>query len=499
MIPTSSEVTDLHEIDPALQSAAFLSEHDDKAAIQITEVDEATEPHSEVVVALEPTRKQRRQGDVYGPDPRARGMEDDDLMELYLGEIGQHPLLTALEERDLYDKIQAGKTAAAKITVDGLLAMSGHSIQFPRSEKRIYHVRKGEAAKKEFVEKNLRLVVSIAKKHRKGGPLPILDRIQEGNLGLDHAVDMFDARKGFKFSTYATWWIKQYISRAGKNKGDTIRFPVHVQDDMDLLQVTLEMLELKNVTEGNNGPVTYEMLADELGWKVDKVKKRFGERRLRTVPSLNKPLNNSSSNMEGSETDLEAMLGDPTSNEAFEEFDNREVLARFYDQLGKVLMAGEIRLLMVAFDIGAPEKLSRDEKAALLGLSASQLGNRRQTILNRLRHPSALAKIDTAAVLVGAEHDVDWVKDANCSDMKVDEFFRQRGRPVTTGRRKLSPAEKACAGCLVCNECRDYAEKITVRRGYWAGRHISTRDAIEDRKQKNTTEQLGEEQQAEAS
>jgi len=144
----------------------------------------------------------------------------EDTIRRYLDEIGTYPLLTAQEEVDLAMTMESGREAA-KTLENGL---SDHD-----REKTTALVQQGEQARKRFISSNLRLVVSIAKRYTNTA-LGLLDLIQEGNLGLIHAVEKFDYRKGFKFSTYATWWIRQAITRAIADKGRTIRVPVHMMD-----------------------------------------------------------------------------------------------------------------------------------------------------------------------------------------------------------------------------------------------------------------------------
>src|SRR3954466_3543741 len=130
--------------------------------------------------------------------------DEEDLVRLYLTDIGQYPLLTKDDEVRLAQAIEAGNTARSEL--DG--ATKDLAAAKRRELRR--QAKLGEDAERTFVQSNLRLVVSIAKKYQASG-LPLLDLIQEGNLGLMHAVEKFDWRKGFKFSTYATWWIRQAI------------------------------------------------------------------------------------------------------------------------------------------------------------------------------------------------------------------------------------------------------------------------------------------------
>src|SRR5712675_1530522 len=165
----------------------------------------------------------------YEPNPRPGFKEEEapheDLVRQYLREIGQYPLLTDVDEVELAKTIEAGNLSQA--TLDKPKRRLTPK-QRDDNEKR---VEAGRAAKRRFIQSNLRLVVSIAKKYSAAG-LPLLDLIQEGNLGLMRAVEKFDYRRGFKFSTYATWWIRQAITRAIADKARTIRIPVHMVETL---------------------------------------------------------------------------------------------------------------------------------------------------------------------------------------------------------------------------------------------------------------------------
>jgi len=150
---------------------------------------------------------------------RARhALRDDDLLGLYLSDIGRYRLLTKSDEIRLAQRIEAGVEASQHL--DGQAASN---CEDSRELRRL--VREGDAARRCFVEANLRLVVAIAKRYQSCG-VSLLDLVQEGNLGLLRAVDKFDWRKGFKFSTYATWWIRQAIQRGIANSARTIRLPL---------------------------------------------------------------------------------------------------------------------------------------------------------------------------------------------------------------------------------------------------------------------------------
>ena len=157
---------------------------------------------------------------------RASGQQDADLVGQYLRDVGRTPLLTASEEVDLSRRIEAGVYAAH-------LLQSGDTTRDQRLLRRV--VAQGERAKDHMIRANLRLVVSVAKKHSFRG-LPFGDVVQEGNLGLIRAVEKFDYAKGYKFSTYAMWWIRQAIERGLAEQTRTVRLPVHVVEEVNKLK-----------------------------------------------------------------------------------------------------------------------------------------------------------------------------------------------------------------------------------------------------------------------
>jgi len=160
-----------------------------------------------------------------------------DLLGLYLDEAGSFPLLNKADEMRLGQIIQDGQSAQAELD-------SG--VKLTAKQKRDLRARSAAAedATREFINSNLRLVVSVARKYQWSG-LPLSDLIQEGNLGLIHAVEKFDWRKGFKFSTYATWWIRQAIGRAVENTAHTVRIPAHVGDEIRRARRLQSELEIR--------------------------------------------------------------------------------------------------------------------------------------------------------------------------------------------------------------------------------------------------------------
>ena len=169
---------------------------------------------------------------------RGQSSEEEDLLQLYLNDIGKYPLLTRDDEVRLGTLTRAGQVAAAKLA-------HGDALTVADQEELEDAVRAGEDAARRFVRSNLRLVVSIAKKYQASG-LPLLDLIQEGNFGLIQAVERFDPRRGFKFSTYATWWIRQTIARGIANTSRTIRLPVHAGDQLLAIRMAASALEVRH-------------------------------------------------------------------------------------------------------------------------------------------------------------------------------------------------------------------------------------------------------------
>src|ERR1700729_818824 len=219
----------------------------------------------------------------YRGEPMAKDRidrDDEDLVRLYLSDIGQYTLLTKDDEVHLAQTIEEGREAKTELEA----SENDKKIKITPSRKQALKraVHRGDQAERDFVQSNLRLVVSIAKKYQASG-LPLLDLIQEGNLGLMHAVEKFDWRKGFKFSTYATWWIRQAITRGIANTGRTIRLPVHAGDTLARVQKAQARLELKL-----GRPATLAELGIEVEMPEDKLVEAL---RFRAEPlSLSEPL-----------------------------------------------------------------------------------------------------------------------------------------------------------------------------------------------------------------
>ncbi|GIU84752.1 MAG: hypothetical protein KatS3mg008_1527 [Acidimicrobiales bacterium] len=294
--------------------------------------------------------------------------DEEDLVRLYLTDIGQYQLLTKEDEVRLAQEIEAGKAARKE------LESSNGKLSAARRRELRRLIQKGEKAERAFVQSNLRLVVSIAKKYQASG-LPLLDLIQEGNLGLMHAVEKFDWRKGFKFSTYATWWIRQAITRGIANTGRTIRLPVHAGDTLARLQKARSRLELR---EGR--PPTLSELAEEVEMPEDKVVEAL---RFASEPiSLSEPLRE----------DGDAELGDVVEDRSAEspfEVAATALLPEEIERLLKPLDEREREILKLRFGLDRGEPRTLEEVGEHFKLTRERIRQIEARAMSKLRHPSS--------------------------------------------------------------------------------------------------------------
>ena len=290
--------------------------------------------------------------------------DEEDLVRLYLTDIGQYPLLTKEDEVRLAQKIEKGVEAREKLST---------SEEFTAKEKREFERldRNGRKAEKKFVQSNLRLVVSIAKKYQASG-LPLLDLIQEGNLGLMHAVEKFDWRKGFKFSTYATWWIRQAITRAIADKSRTVRIPVHLHDTMAAVRAAQAQLK----AELGRDPKPQE-IAKEAGVGVDKVELALS---VADTVSLEQPVGEDGAQLGDFIQDEDA--SDPSL--IVQDLDVAESLRESISRLPE--REGRILALRYGFYDGVPRTL--EEIGEEFDLTRERIRQLEKLALCRLRHPS---------------------------------------------------------------------------------------------------------------
>jgi len=293
--------------------------------------------------------------------------DEEDLVRLYLTDIGQYPLLTKEDEVRLAQQIEKGVEAREKLESEEKVTAAEK-----RELKRLD--RNGARAEKKFVQSNLRLVVSIAKKYQASG-LPLLDLIQEGNLGLMHAVEKFDWRKGFKFSTYATWWIRQAITRGIANTGRTIRLPVHAGDTLARLQKARTRLELKY-----GRPATLTELAADVEMPEDKITEalRFANEPL----SLSEPLRE----------DGDAELGDVVEDRGAASPFEVAATSLLPDEIARLLAPLDERereILKLRFGLDRGEPRTLEEVGEHFNLTRERIRQIEARAMSKLRHPSS--------------------------------------------------------------------------------------------------------------
>jgi RNA polymerase sigma factor (sigma-70 family) len=294
--------------------------------------------------------------------------DDEDLVRLYLTDIGQYMLLSKDDEVRLAQIIESGRNALEE------LEAGSKSLTPARKRELRRKIRQGEEAQQAFVKSNLRLVVSIAKKYQASG-LPLLDLIQEGNLGLMHAVEKFDWRKGFKFSTYATWWIRQAITRGIANTGRTIRLPVHAGDTLTRVQKAQARLELKL-----GRPATLDELGNEVELAGDKLVEAL---RFRSEPlSLSEPLRE----------DGDAELGDVVEDRSAESPFEVAAVALLPEEIDKLLSPLDERereILKLRFGLDRGESRTLEEVGEYFNLTRERIRQIEARAMSKLRHPSS--------------------------------------------------------------------------------------------------------------
>jgi RNA polymerase primary sigma factor len=295
----------------------------------------------------------------------------DDSISLYLKEIGRIPLLTAEQEVNLAMRMEAGRDARKSL---------GKSDGLGEAEYRqLWAIaRDGQAAQEHLTKANSRLVVSVAKKYV-GRGVPFLDLIQEGNIGLIRAVKKFDYRRGYKFSTYATWWIRQAVTRAIADQGRTIRVPVHMYEQINRLARASRQL----VQELGRDP-TMEEIAEALGVSAKKVE--------RTIKVSQRPL---SLEMPVGEED-DSFLGDfIEDNDAPSPTDqaSHQLLRDQIEEIFGSLTPREVRILQLRFGLLDGYSYTLEEVGKKFGVTRERIRQIEAQALGRLRHPSRSRKL----------------------------------------------------------------------------------------------------------
>ncbi len=311
------------------------------------------------------------------------GVSVEDPVRMYLKEIGKVPLLSAEEEIDLAQKMEEGNVAQEKIVIlKKRIEESEDEAEIADLKEEIKTLQKGvdagADAKKRLAEANLRLVVSIAKRYVGRGML-FLDLIQEGNLGLIKAVEKFDYRKGYKFSTYATWWIRQAITRAIADQARTIRIPVHMVETINkLIRVSRQLLQ-----ELGREP-SPEEIAEEMGMPVERVREIL---KISQEPvSLETPI--------GEEED--SHLGDFIKDDNVPVPADAAAFTLLKEQLEEVLgtlTEREQKVLTLRFGLEDGRARTLEEVGKEFNVTRERIRQIEAKALRKLRHPSRSRKL----------------------------------------------------------------------------------------------------------
>jgi len=300
-----------------------------------------------------------------------------DPVRMYLKEIGKVPLLTAEQEVTLAKRIEAGLDAAEKLTgVDA----DGQPVEISESQRAsLFAVKRdGELARRQLTEANLRLVVSIAKRYV-GRGMALLDLIQEGNLGLIRAVEKFDYTKGFKFSTYATWWIRQAITRAIADQARTIRIPVHMVETMNkVLRIQRQMLQ-----ELGREP-TVEEVAEKVEMTPDKV--REIQRIAQEPVSLETPVGEEDDSLLGDFVEDPNVIAPATAAA-------RALLSEAIEEALQELNDREQQVVRLRFGLEDGQIRTLEEVGREFGVTRERIRQIESKTLSKLRHPSRSQKL----------------------------------------------------------------------------------------------------------
>ena len=294
----------------------------------------------------------------------------DDGIGIYLKEAASVPLLSREEELELTRAVSQGREAQRQLR--------GNSVDGPDARRLEQQVERALAAREHLILANTRLVVSIAKKYR-GHGLSLLDLIQEGNLGLIKTLEKFDHTRGYRFSTYATWWIRQYITRAIASQGRTVRIPVHMNERIRRMYRTARRLE----QETSHRP-TPEEIAREMGLRPSKV--RWMLQVSRYPLSLERPVGDDEPDELGSFIPDESTPAPP-------EEASQLLLRQDMERALSTLTPREARILRLRFGLHDGHTYTLKEIGLKFGLTRERIRQIEQKALRRLRHPRRSRKL----------------------------------------------------------------------------------------------------------
>jgi RNA polymerase primary sigma factor len=295
-------------------------------------------------------------------------MGTNDTVRMYLKEIGRVDLLTAEDERRLAQAIDDGNRAAVVLDT----VHEGAAIPAADQRRLLRTVGAGQRAKSELIQANLRLVVSIAKRYS-GRGMQFLDLIQEGNLGLMRAVDKFDHTKGFKFSTYATWWIRQAITRSIADQARTIRIPVHMVESMNRVLRTQRQMHQELEREP-----TLEELADRCGITLERVREIL---RISQDPlSLDSPVG------EEDDSNLADFIEDMSADAPADMATKRMLTQAVEEALGE-LSEREQEIVRMRFGLDDGQARTLEDVGKEFGVTRERIRQIEAKTLAKLRHP----------------------------------------------------------------------------------------------------------------
>ena len=297
-------------------------------------------------------------------------VDTDDTVGLYLKEVGRVPLLTAEEEVSLAKRIERGRTAREKLAEDLVSPKKRREYQML--------IEDGWAAREHLITANSRLVISVAKKYMRRG-VPFLDLIQEGNIGLIRAAKKFDYRRGHKFSTYATWWIRQAVTRAIADQGRTIRVPVHMGDQINkLLRVSHQLTQ-----ELGRDPTTEE-LAKSLDVPPKKVENM--------IQVARRPLSLETPTDEEEDSELGDFIEDSDSPAPPDAVMHNLLKEHLRDVLTN-LPPREVHILQLRYGLMDGQSYTLEEVGRKMGVTRERVRQIEAQALNRLRHPGHRRKL----------------------------------------------------------------------------------------------------------
>ncbi|MBQ9899799.1 MAG: RNA polymerase sigma factor RpoD [Acholeplasmatales bacterium] len=319
----------------------------------------------------EPNLSDVEEVDISTYDQLPASLKVDDPVRMYLKEIGKIPLLSSEEETLYAEQVVEGRAAKAKLAeID---ADDFNTVTIEEYEKLQDIVETADQAKDKLVNANLRLVVSIAKKYLSRG-LQFLDLIQEGNMGLIKAVDKFDHKKGFKFSTYATWWIRQAITRAVADQARTIRIPVHMVETIN----KLVRIQRQLVQEFSREP-TPEEVAERMDITVEKVQQI---QRIAQEPiSLESPVG------EEEDSSLGDFISDPHALDPYE-YTAKMKLREELDEVLATLTEREERVLRLRFGLIDGRQRTLEEVGKEFNVTRERIRQIEAKALRKLKHPT---------------------------------------------------------------------------------------------------------------